>query len=185
LVIGGSGGTGSIGVQIASILGANVTAICSTKNIDFVKSLGASEIFDYASSDWKVKLRTAEPYDIIYDTVTSPDDPNYEIITGHKLAKNGNYVAINGDKKDFLTCVAEIATGQKLFRPRYELLCVPQFSKAHFSAIADLTVASSKPLSVTFDTIFPELTTQTLVEAFDKLKTRRVKGKIVIQLKSN
>lgn len=66
LIVGASGSLGSAAVQIAKNLGANVTGVCSGKNVDYVKSLGADEVINYQQEDFG-KQQSA--YDIIYDTV--------------------------------------------------------------------------------------------------------------------
>lgn len=66
LVIGGSGGVGIFAIQIAKILGAQVTAVCSGKNIEFVRLLGADESIDYQRQPSLTKGKT---YDVIFDTV--------------------------------------------------------------------------------------------------------------------
>jgi NADPH:quinone reductase-like Zn-dependent oxidoreductase len=66
LVIGASGGVGTLAVQIAKNMGAHVTGVCSTKNMDLVASQGADAVIDYTQQD---ALATDEPYDIVYDTV--------------------------------------------------------------------------------------------------------------------
>jgi NADPH:quinone reductase-like Zn-dependent oxidoreductase len=66
VVNGASGGVGTFAVQIAKWLGADVTGVCSTRNIDLVQSLGADHVLDYTSEDF---TRTGQRYDVVFDLV--------------------------------------------------------------------------------------------------------------------
>jgi NADPH:quinone reductase-like Zn-dependent oxidoreductase len=69
LVTGASGGVGSFAVQIAKALGAEVTGVCSTGNVELVRSLGADHVVDYRTTDF---TRAETRYDVILDNVEAP-----------------------------------------------------------------------------------------------------------------
>lgn len=100
LVIGGSGGVGSMAVQIAKSKGATVTAVCSTKNIPFVKGLGADKVIDYTAESY---LDKNAGYDIVFNTI------------GHQVLSGCSNLLTQGGV--FVDCAAPSLTGSLgLFR---------------------------------------------------------------------
>jgi NADPH:quinone reductase-like Zn-dependent oxidoreductase len=93
LVNGASGGVGTFAVQIAKALGAKVTAVCSTRNVDLVRSLGADAVVDYTVEDF---TRGGERYDIVLDLVGN------HTLTGFRraLAPGGKLVLSGGGTSD-------------------------------------------------------------------------------------
>src|SRR5438105_8710125 len=89
LINGASGGVGTFAVQIAKSFGADVTGVCSTKNLDLVRSLGADQVIDYTKEDF---TRGAQRYDVILDNV-----PNHSLSECRAILNpNGKYVMIGG-----------------------------------------------------------------------------------------
>ncbi|MBP6209200.1 MAG: NAD(P)-dependent alcohol dehydrogenase [Anaerolineales bacterium] len=92
LIQGASGGVGSFAVQIAKVLGAEVTAVCSARNMDQVRSLGADHAIDYAKEDF---TRNGKQYDLIFAV------NGYHPINDYKraLSPKGIYVAAGGSMR--------------------------------------------------------------------------------------
>src|SRR5436853_982902 len=85
LINGASGGVGTFAVQIAKSFGADVTGVCSTRNVDLVRSLGADHVIDYTKEDF---AKGAEHYDVILDNV-----PNHSLSECRAILNpNGKYV---------------------------------------------------------------------------------------------
>lgn len=85
LIYGASGAVGTYAVQLAKYFGAAVTGICSTRNLDMVKNLGADNVLDYTKEDF---TQSGETYDLIFDAVGK--SPFFKCIKA--LTKNGRYV---------------------------------------------------------------------------------------------
>ena len=89
LINGASGGVGTFAVQIAKALGAEVTGVCSTRNVELVRSLGADRVLDYTREDF---TKGASRYDVILDNVG-----NRPLLENRRvLNPNGIYVLIGG-----------------------------------------------------------------------------------------
>jgi NADPH:quinone reductase-like Zn-dependent oxidoreductase len=89
LINGASGGVGTFAVQIAKSLGADVTGVCSTRNVDLVRSLGADHVIDYTKEDF---AKGEQRYDVILDNV-----PNHSLSECRRILNpKGKYVMIGG-----------------------------------------------------------------------------------------
>jgi len=86
LIIGASGSLGTAAVQIAKSFDANVTGICSKRNVDWVKSLGANSVIDYNTEDF---TKNGQTYDIIYDTIGK----HSFTLCKNSLSNNGVYLS--------------------------------------------------------------------------------------------
>lgn len=89
LINGASGGVGTFALQIAKAFGAVVTAVCSTRNLELVRSLGADNVIDYSKEDF---TKSAKQYDLILAVNGYHSLADYQ----RALAPNGQYVAIGG-----------------------------------------------------------------------------------------
>jgi NADPH:quinone reductase-like Zn-dependent oxidoreductase len=92
LIYGASGTSGTIAVQLVRFLGADVTAVCSTANLDLVKSLGADKVIDYTSVD---SLNEGDKFDFILDAVGKRKTSKLKKNCKKALVKGGKYVSID------------------------------------------------------------------------------------------
>ena len=164
LVNGASGSLGSAAVQLAKVIGAKVTAVCSTKNIDFVKSLGADYVIDYKETNFTTGDTR---YDVVYDTVGT---------SSYKACKN----VLNANGLFVTPVLSCEILWYSLFKPK----------AVKFSATGIRKQADLKTLLGELVTLFKQEILQTyidktyrlehLVEAHQYLETGRKVGNIVI-----
>ncbi len=109
LINGASGGVGTFAVQIAKALGAEVTAVCSTRNVEMVRSLGADGIVDYTRED---VAAAGGRFDLILDNVG-----NWPLSACRRLlVPGGTYVMVGGPKGRWLGPLPRMAHGLLRFR---------------------------------------------------------------------
>jgi NADPH:quinone reductase-like Zn-dependent oxidoreductase len=92
LIYGASGTSGTIAVQFAKYLGAEVTGISSTSNVEMVKALGADSVIDYTKKD---SINLIKQYDFILDAVGKIKTSELKEMCKKKLTPNGKYVSID------------------------------------------------------------------------------------------
>ena len=90
LIYGASGNVGTYSVQIANFLGAKVTGVCSTKNLEWVKELGCEKVIDYTKEDF---TKSGETYDIVFDAVNRMDPSQRKV----SLTETGIYLNVDKD----------------------------------------------------------------------------------------
>lgn len=108
LINGASGGVGTYAIQIAKHLGAEVTAVCSTRNVDQARGLGADHVVDYQREDI---TSAPERFDAIFDI---PGNHRLRACKG-LLAPGGTYVMVGGPKGDWTGPLLRLIRGKLLF----------------------------------------------------------------------
>ena len=91
LINGAAGGVGTFAVQIAKSFGAEVTGVCSTRNVDMVRSIGADQVIDYTREDF---TKSGQRYDLIFDSIGNHSSVRVQ----SRLKSEGEYTSWSGDR---------------------------------------------------------------------------------------
>ena len=165
LVNGASGGVGTAAVQLAKHFGADVTGVCSTANVELVRSLGASHVIDYTKEDF---TQNGETYDVIVDTVgTAPFSRSKA-----SLKEGGRLLLVLAGLPDMLQIPWVSMTSSK------KIIAGPATGRAEdLRFLAELAEAGEfKPV---IDRRYPF---EQIAEAHRYVDTGRKKGNVVITL---
>ena len=169
LIDGASGNVGPFAVQIAKSMGAEVTGVCSTAKVDFVRSLGADHVIDYSQVDY---TSTAERYDWIVDT-----DSHHSILRVRRaLRPKGVYVTLGGSAFPLFGAML-VGPLISMASDRWSglLLWWKPFNAADVATLKELIAAGKvKPI---IDRRFP---LSEVVDALRWVDDGRAKGKVVI-----
>lgn len=167
LILGGSGGTGTFAVQIAKALGAYVVTTSSTRNVEFLKQLGADQVIDYTTNKW-VDVLAPHSVDVIYDCGKEPNSWNSDAQQVLK-ERTGHFVTILGIKDRIESPIGASASSFLVKPNREDLIKIAAF------------VEDGKVVPV-IDSVY------SFENLFDALKVQasgRAKGKMVVQVVAN
>ena len=165
LINGATGAIGSAAVQIVKFLGATVTAVCDTKNIDLVKSLGADVVIDYKKEDF---TKIPQTFDVVFDAVGKSSFGKCKPL----LTKRGIYISTElgyMSQNPFLALITPILGGKKVLFP------IPTISKEDVLFLRDLVEKGKyKPV---IDRSYP---LEQIVDAYRYVETGQKTGNVVI-----
>lgn len=182
LINGGSGGTGTFGIQIAKALGCTVTTTCSGANVQLCEDLGADEVIDYRSTDLIAELKKNhsnkdDQFDLLVDNV---DTPALYWNSESYLKPEGRYIAIAGT----IALSTMISMLQILYWPswlgggkRKSQFLLRRSDADDYAKVAEL-MREGKVKAV-IEKVYP---LEEAGDTFARLKSGRTKGKIVIEV---
>jgi NADPH:quinone reductase-like Zn-dependent oxidoreductase len=133
LITGASGAVGASAVQLARSIGARITGVCSTANVDYVRSIGADQVVDYKADDW---LSNKARFDVIFDAAASATFSSARA----RLTDNGIYINTMPVPKLFLAAfVARLTSRQR---------CVPFLLKTNAELLERLAALAASNVIV-------------------------------------
>jgi NADPH:quinone reductase-like Zn-dependent oxidoreductase len=170
LINGASGGVGTFAVQIAKALGAHVTGVCSTGNVQMVRSIGAEQVVDYTKADF---TGSGQRYDLIVDNVG-----NHSLLECRRaLTPKGRYVMVGGKNGRWIAPL-DRALGAKVFSwfvSQDMSMIMAHLDKGDLGVLRDLMQAG-KVIPV----IDRTYTLSQVPEAIRYLEEGHARGKVVI-----
>lgn len=178
LINGASGGVGTFAVQIAKSFGAEVTGVCSGRNVELVRSLGADHVIDYTKEDF---TKRAERYDVILDNVGNQSLSRFR----HVLTPTGKYVVIGGGGVNDSRWTGPLAGAVRMlvlkpFVTQELRMMLAEINRKDLTALADLVqTGKMKPV---IDKTYPF---SHLPEAMRYLEEGHARGKVVLTLGDN
>jgi NADPH:quinone reductase-like Zn-dependent oxidoreductase len=164
LVYGASGSIGTAGVQLTRHFGAHVTAVCNTKNVELVRSLGPAEVIDYEKEDW---TKNGKTYDAVLDAVGKH---SFKRSKG-SLKPGGVYLPTDGFRNFFLWI------WHKRFGDKKVVFEMPRFRKEYVLLLKELLETGEYTPVV--DRVYP---LEDVVEATKYVETRQKTGNVVLTL---
>jgi len=168
LINGASGSIGSAAVQIAKSLGAEVTGVCGTPRLEFVKSLGADKVIDYTQEDF---AQSGETYDLIFDVLGKGSFARAK----NSLAPNGRYLFASFKMKQLLQMLWTSISGSK------KVICaLAPGSTEDLISVKELIEAGK--IKTIIDRSFPM---EQAAEAHRYIEEGHKKGNVVITMKHN
>ena len=179
LINGASGGVGTFAVQIAKSFGAEVTGVCSTRNVNMVRSIGADHVIDYTKEDF---TQGAERYDVILDNVgkhVCGGGGNGDEECRRALSPDGKYVMVGGPTGRWIDPVPRLIGAVLLSRfvSQDIRMFLAELNRADLTILGDLMQAGKvKPV------IDRQYRLTEVPEAIRYLEAGHARGKVVITL---
>lgn len=166
LINGASGGIGTFAVQMAKALQAEVTAVCSGRNEDLVRELGADEVIDYQTVDL---LQVEKRFDLVYDTIGNHTPNQLKPL----LADQGRLVLASA--RNSVSFIQAMLSAKK--DDAIDMIVDLKKDKARLEAMRDLVVANG--IVPVIDRVYPF---DEVVAAVDYVATKRARGKVVVNV---